>query len=259
MTTTTGIQLLPLYRDVTIEQVKRGRGHAYRVSSFNNDLPSITTILGIIDKSGPLVGWATKTAFASVEAVLQKYSTPIFTQAECDSVVEVAKAHAKDARNAPASKGSLAHEYIAKMLVGKNPIVPDEVAPAVRGAREFVADYNLTVEAVEMAVWHPMSQFAGTIDFVGRDPSGNLVVADWKRSKGIYPEHGYQVAAYADMLSILTGEPVAWAYVVRLPQEGGEDAGYECRKVFHRDIARSAYTAAHRLWAATKLGSEMWG
>ena len=41
---------------------------------------------------------------------------------------------------------------------------------------------------------------------------------DWNRSKGIYDEHAYQVAAYAVAIQALTGEDVLTAYVVRLHQ-----------------------------------------
>ncbi len=67
-----------------------------------------------------------------------------------------------------------------------------------------------------------------------------------------------QVTAYADAILALTGEHVVSAYVVRLPKEGGEEAGYECREVINRGVARVAFLAAHRLYRAHKEGKEMW-
>ena len=63
--TATGLQLLPEYRDVSIEQVKRGRGRWYKVGE--QMLPPVTSILGIIDKN--LINWANKVAFEAVECV----------------------------------------------------------------------------------------------------------------------------------------------------------------------------------------------
>ena len=74
----------------------------------------------------------------------------------------------------------------------------------------------------------------------------------------IYPEHGYQITAYADAIEALTGDYVIRAYVVRLPKEGGEDSGYECREVLDRGVAQRTFRAAHQLWAAHRNAKEMW-
>ena len=274
MTTTTtnqGLPLLPAYRDVSIEQVKRGRGRWYKVG--DQMLPPVTSILDIIDKSGPLVPWATKVAFEAVESVAlhgayrerwdgyaafgQSHDYDDY-EAWVRTALSLAKDRAKDVREEGAKKGKEAHELIAKMLQGGDPLVPDSLAPAVRGAREFVADYGLSVVAIEVPVWHPTEQYAGTVDFVGRNGDGHLVVADWKRSSGIYPEHGYQITAYAEAIEAITGEPVSHLYVVRLPKEGGEEAGYEYREVIRRNMARRTFRAAHELWSAHRNTKEMW-
>ena len=273
--TATGLQLLPEYGDVSIEQVKRGRGRWYKVG--DQMLSPVTSILDIIDKSGPLVGWATKVAFEAVESVAlhghyrgrwDGYAA--FGQSDdyddyeawVRTALSLGKDHAKDVREEGAKKGKEAHGLIAEVFQDGYPSVlisvPDDLAPAVRGAREFVADYGLTIEALEVPVWHPTEQYAGTVDFVGRNQHGNLVVVDWKRSNGIYPEHGYQVAAYADAVEALTGEHVSHLYVVRLPKEGGEDSGYECREVLDRGVARRTFRAAHALWSAHRNAKEMW-
>ena len=269
--TATGLQLLPSYRDVSIEQVKRGRGRWYKVG--DQMLPPVTSILGIIDKSGPLVPWATKVAFEAVESVAlhgayrgrwdgyaafgQSHDYDDY-EAWVRTALSLGKDHAKDLREEGAKKGTEAHDLIAEMLQGGDPLVPDSLAPAVRGAREFVADYGLSVVAIEVPVWHPTEQYAGTVDFIGQDPDGGLVIADWKRSNGIYPEHGYQITAYADAIEALTGDYVIRAYVVRLPKEGGEDSGYECREVLDRGVARRTFMAAHELWSAHRNAKEMW-
>ena len=254
-TMTAGLKLLPKYQDVTIELVERRRQHWYRVSNEPELLPSVTTFLKIIDKSGPLTGWATKTAFAAMESTLNYHGATLKPDDYgpwASTVLEVAKDRAKEARSAGADKGEATHELIADLFHGGQPKVPDDLAPAVRGAREFVADYGLAIEALEVPVWHPGVRYAGTVDFVGRNQHGNLVLADWKRSNGIYPEHGYQVAAYADAVEALTGMKVAHCYVVRLPKEGGEDAGYECRELLNRDLARMVYENAKELWETTR-------
>ena len=255
--TATGLQLLPEYRDVSIEQVKRGRGRWYKVGE--QMLPPVTSILGIIDKN--LINWANKVAFEAVESSLNDYAADV-DKVDFDlwllTALRIGKDRAKDMREEGARKGSEAHRLIAEMLQGGSPLVPDELAPAVRGAREFIADFGLSVVAIEVPVWHPTEQYAGTVDFVGRNCDGHLVVADWKRSSGIYPEHGYQITAYAHAIEAITGELVFHAYVIRLPKEGDEDAGYECREVRGDHVAWCGFMAAHALWSAHRNAKEMW-
>ena len=253
--TATGLQLLPEYRDVSIEQVKRGRGRWYKVG--DQMLPPVTSVLGIIDKSGPLVPWARRDTLQQVSEELLTAHPPkeVEYRQWINDIIAAVRDRPKDQA---ATDGRSTHELIAKMLQGGDPLVPDSLAPAVRGAREFVADYGLSVVAVEIPVWHPTEQYAGTVDFVGRNGDGHLVVADWKRSSGIYPEHGYQITAYADAVEALTGEQVPHAYVVRLPREGGEEAGYEYREVLERNVARRTFMAARELWSAHRNAKEMW-
>ena len=141
---------------------------------------------------------------------------------------------------------------IAELLHGREPDIPDPLVPAVRGALAFVRDYQLEMVASEVSIWHPQHHYAGTVDLVARNKAGELVVADWKRSKGLYPEHAYQVAGYAKAVNHLHGG-TSKACVVRLPLR--QDEHYEFRKV---DIepAFQVYLAAQALWWATK--EEVW-
>ena len=255
-TVVSGLQLLPQYRDVRIEQVNRGRGRWYKVDG--QLFPPVTSILGIIDKSGPLVPWARRDTLQKVGEELQSTHPPGDAHDYHQWVNDIITAVGNRPKDQAATEGQATHALIAEMLQGGSPLVPDELAPAVRGAREFVVDHGLSVVEIEVPVWHPTEQYAGTVDLVGRNRAGHLVVADWKRSSGIYPEHGYQVAAYAEAIGALTGEQVAYAYVVRLPREGGEEAGYEWRKVLDRGVAQRTFRAAHELWSAHRNAKEMW-
>ena len=56
MRTSTRLELLPQYRDTTIAMEARRGQHWYRVDGHEALLPSVTTFLKVIDKSGPLMG-----------------------------------------------------------------------------------------------------------------------------------------------------------------------------------------------------------
>ena len=258
MQTSERLQLLPQYRDTTIVMEARRGQHWYRVGGHEALLPSVTTFLKVIDKSGPLVGWARKDALEKAAAELRaqlQIAVPWRDEDQGPWVADV-MAGAKDriyrTKDSAADAGADAHELIAAILQGGSPLVPDALRPAVQGAQEMLADYRLSPVAIEHLVWHPSQQYAGTIDLVARDADGRLVVVDWKRAKGIYPEHGYQVAAYADAIEALTDEPVVGAYVVRLPQNGQGDLRYEVRAVDDRAQAQAIYRLALGLWWALK-------
>ena len=246
MQTSTRLELLPQYRDATIVMEARRGQHWYRVDGHEALLPSVTTFLKVIDKSGPLMGSAKK--------LMGEYLANSINSHEGDlaDLINKAKSYPDKVWAQKADAGADAHELIAAILQGGSPLVPDALRPAVQGAQEMLADYRLSPVAIEHLVWHPFQQYAGTIDLVARDADGRLVVVDWKRAKGIYPEHGYQVAAYADAIEALTGEPVAGAYVVRLPQDDQGDLHYEVRAVEDRAQAQAIYRLALGLWWALK-------
>ena len=260
MATETKLQLLPEYRDTTIEMIEKRRQHWYKVSGIENLLPSVTTFLKIIDKSGPLMGWARKDALEKVGEELQAHlqtSVPWRDEDQEPWIEEVlAGAHKsiyKNQNNA-ADAGTSAHELISAILNGGSPLVPESLRPAVNGARAFIEDFHLTLEVAEYPVWHPRRLYAGTIDMVARDADGRLVVVDWKRAKGLYDENAYQSAAYADALEALTGERVAAAYVVQLPQEAEDNLLYRHKEVHpdYREEIQYTYLMALELWWAVK-------
>ena len=242
-----------------IELVVKRWQHWYRVDGESELLPSVTSILKIIDKSGPLMGWSRKLV---IDRAREEFMGFVPTQSyplrqppsheEIEDVLAKAKAAPDEVRDESAELGTLTHECINEVLSGREPEVPDEVRPAVYGAIDWVSEMGLEVVATESRIWHPVHRYAGTVDFIGRDGAGNLVVADWKRSKGLYPEHAYQAAAYAKAVNHLHGG-TSRAYVVRLPLRQGDH--YEFREV---DIepAFQAYLAAQALWWATK--EEAW-
>ena len=267
MLTRTSLQLLPQYRDVTIELVEKHKQHWYRVSGYDDLLPSVTTIQKVIDagKSGKFMGYARKDTLEKVgETLMGSEGGLHFGGMGLDAytdwvrgIIEDAKDRIYRTKDEAADAGNAAHRLIAELLLGGNPDIPEELVPAVYGALEMVSDYRLTMEATEYPVWHPIYAYAGTVDLVARDADGRLVVVDWKRSKDIYNEHAYQVAAYAVAIEALTGEDVAAAYVVRLPKEQSEGMQYRCRQVF-TPVAHEIHIAAHRLWLSLDTKEGVW-
>lgn len=65
---------------------------------------------------------------------------------------------------------------------------------------EFKSATKFVVEAVQLRVYNERFAYAGTLDVMGRFPSGSLAVIDVKRTMAVPRHAGPQTAAYAEAL-----------------------------------------------------------
>lgn len=87
-------------------------------------------------------------------------------------------------------------------------------------------------------------QVGGTADIIAiAEPlgRGELILADGKSSKRIYPEYEVQVATYAAMYEEVTGRHVDRAFVVRFGKEVNDVL--EVREVVDREKKVAAFAA----------------
>ena len=257
-TTKERLRCLPQYQDVEVELTTKRGQHWYRVEGIAGEMPSPTTVLGIIDKSGPLMGAAKKLMAERMSSLMLDPGSVYTNMTRADykhwieQSVKDAKAYPKRIWDQAAEDGREAHRYIAALLGSGGSInnAPEHLRPAVEAAVDWLEEMQIVPVMPECVVWHPEHQYAGTVDLVGRNSTRGLVVVDWKRSSGIYDDHEYQVAAYAEAVEVLTGEPVRDTYVVRLPRT--PDERYEAKRVEDRDTALDVYLKAKDLWWAKR-------
>lgn len=164
-------------------------------------VPSVTTILGVVDKN--LVRWAYNLGKSGV--VLEDYQ--------------------KYVNNV----GTLTHYFIETYLKGSK-ADPEYVKTfgleALAEAKlcfgqfyNWSQDHNIKPVATELRLTG--ENYGGTLDaLVMLD--GSLTILDWKTSKMIYPNYYAQLAAYHDLLVIdgKYGTPTDVG-VLLLPKEGG--------------------------------------
>ena len=214
----------------------------------------VTTPLGVIEKPG-LVPWAQELGMSAYDsALLDKVGSPV-TAELVSEIRAVAEVRVKRRESAGADLGTLTHGYVDR-LINEGPAVreevPPELLPAVDGALAWLEDYGIEVIATERTVWSEEDGIAGTFDVLGRDQTGRLVIADWKRAKGIYWEHELQLGAYAEYLHESTGHRADVGYVVRLPQEPVRDGGpaYGVKVIEDLETLYVDYLSAVRLYRA---------
>lgn len=108
---------------------------------------------------------------------------------------------AQDSTEQSAKEGTMIHEAVEGLMLGKNPEIPAEVAPAVASFLEFFDRNNIQVtpDLVERRIVNYDHRYAGTVDAVALI-GGKLGVLDIKTSQAIYRDYCLQTSAYMDAL-----------------------------------------------------------
>ena len=172
--------------------------HTYRLDGKR--VPGVTTIIGVLDKSGPLVGWAARTVAEYV------YDNPTETlnllRGDRHECVNALKRLPDQARNAAADRGTTIHEHAETILRSHAADVPDALAPVLQGIVDFLDLWEIDPILTEFACASREHQWAGTGDTIARyrhPGTGHRGIGyfDWKSGKNTYGESGLQFAAYA--------------------------------------------------------------
>jgi hypothetical protein len=209
---------------VDFEPVK----HAYTVHTAGGvetfELPSVTKILGIIDKSEALTWWAfTKT----VEAMVAMNNDGVFFSTAEEATVYLAtqKVRPIDLRDQAADRGTNVHEALT-MYADDQPPAFHTLAEVERPYHQSLAGWIiesrpefLTTELPVVSLTHG---YAGTFDYLRRCTCGcgGIVLGDAKTSKAIYDSAHLQVAAYEHAYFELTGVRVCHTELLHLRGDG---------------------------------------
>lgn len=138
-------------------------------NSAGTRVPGTTTIIGRFKESGALLHWAFKQGQSGVASLYEK-------------------------RDEAAEAGTLAHDMIeafilsrpAPDLAGVNPQIAERATNAFAQFREWWEQTRIEIVATERAYVSERHQFGGTVDAIGRDTKGRIVLVDWKTSNGVY-------------------------------------------------------------------------
>jgi hypothetical protein len=160
-------------------------------NAAGDKLPGTTTVIGRFKESGGLVQWAYKSGREHERMVAQGKEAP---------------RHLYDVVDAAALAGNVAHDMIEAHILGKEfkPEVPDEIlSKAANSFNQFLEwreQSRIEIVATERAYVSERHQFGGTVDAIGRDGKGRIVLLDWKTSNAVYQDYLIQLAAYALLL-----------------------------------------------------------
>jgi hypothetical protein len=238
---------------IEIEQVTKGNSRYYVVhgdpAMEGMKLPSVTTVLGVINKPA-LVGWAAKVTAEKAASLLSDKEA----HWERD-LAGFAKAAAKapgESKDGRAGHGKAIHERIEKLVKGE--LLFGNIEPVYApGVRAFIdwseaAGIDWVAGEAEMMVYSRSMGVGGQIDLIGTKPDGTRIIADVKTGKAIYDEAWLQVCAYwrcynemkggADkaLLALAHMTPSASlieeGWVLRVPNEENlGNAGFEAKQI----------------------------
>ena len=165
----------------------------------------VTTLLSGLPKPA-LVGWGIReTATFAIE---HKAEWEGLTK---DLALKLLKSAPYSKRDAAGDRGSAIHaalEAVVKDTPLPDNLTEDEDACAA-AAMGFLGELGGTFLATELIVLRLSTpSYAGTLDLWHVADDGTTSIIDYKSSKGIYPDHGVQQAAYANCeYCLLNAEP----------------------------------------------------
>ena len=211
---------------------KRSRAHQRYKTTDGTIVPGVTTIVGKIAKSA-LIPWANKLGLDGVNSTEYTRLT--------------------------ARIGTLAHEMIQEHLgwgkVEKEQYTAEEVDKAENSFLAFLEWENrlgmpLSTIFCERKLVSDVEMFGGAVDWYGKIGE-ELWLIDLKTSGEIYPEHVYQVAAYARLL-ITHDYPVDGVRILRVDRS--ESESYEDRVVDRNELqlAWEVFVCAKHMYEAIR-------
>ena len=198
-------------------------GRTYQIGE--KELPSVTTILSILDKPA-LMPWAAKTTAAAFkEAVIN--SIDCLSEELLDNIEQEAKGAYRKKSTEAMDIGTRVHKIIESWIHSDGLLTPDEVIDpyAKRGLEAFLTwgeQHDIEIVSNEQVVTDDML-YAGRYDLLAK-VDGKLTLIDFKTASGIWFSNWLQLGGYA----IAIDEPVEEIAVLRIDKETG-DLEYQSR------------------------------
>jgi hypothetical protein len=212
--------------------------HRYKIAGTKTYVPSVTTILNLLNKPF-LVAWAANIGAEAVASLLQEVCSDDDRKEQtleeaADWLGEAAHTAAKQAhaekRDEGASVGTEVHNAVHQWHLDPVQVDPpeSEAGQLAFGAfLEWWAGQNLKALEVERVVADPHGNYCGTLDLIAQSNDGAIHLVDIKTSNksesnplGMYPENVFQLAAYAMAFEAETGRIVDHAWIVAAGKDG---------------------------------------
>ena len=190
-----------------------GTAHKPYYTPYGDRVPSVTTILGVVDKN--LTNWANKLGLQGKSLSDESANTM--------------------------GIGTLLHAYIEGYFKGEEVDDSEFSEEQKEIAQKCFGKFSLWTSEHQIYPLHlelslSSDRYGGTMDAI-IEIDGITTIMDWKTSKAIYPEYFAQLSAYHNLLYNLPDHSneiynsIKQVGILKIPKEDGQDFEYSTIKV----------------------------
>lgn len=248
----------PAGQRVIFEDGLDGRRRTYWLGeqATENKIPSITTVLGVMEKEGLHFAIEKLTVDAAVQ-MARNGGLPL----EVGEALGQMKGQGLSFRqqwNAKADKGTATHDWLSKLMADPDTPVPEDCEPFAQGIEQWRFKYGPVAVQSEVMVASPTHRFAGRFDLLADLPTLGSVARIELKTTGSLPRHKktgevlppytenlWQLAAQ-ELAAVESGDPPSEVQaVLRVDEQGEWD--------FHvTTVEPRGFLAALSLWRALR-------
>lgn len=174
-----------------VERVDTPKSHYYKIDGKR--AVGVTTALNALPKT--LAPWAARTVATHVVENWDDVAQMLAAEGE-QATINFLKRLPDQTRDDAAERGTDVHDIVFDLAAGRAVDVPNNLAPYVRGALQYLDDFQPDIVLAETVVASYTHCYCGTLDSVQDVPSLGRVLVDWKTSNGVYGNHALQLPGY---------------------------------------------------------------
>jgi len=207
---------------VVVEFEEEKHKYTVYIDGKKTKVPSVTTISGIIDKSGPLIAWSVKNTIAAAKSLIEpgKY----YSEQELNEFWELSRKASYTKKQEAADIGTVSHKWLELYFHGLEPELPPEEHPSrscVLAALAWLKDHKVQIMETERLIYSLKHGVSGRLDGIAL-VDGKKTLLDFKTGNQIYVEARLQSAAYQAFFEEETGQQVEQRAIIRLHKESGQ-------------------------------------
>jgi hypothetical protein len=199
---------------------------AYELNGI--EYPSVTTVLGLLDKSGALTYWSARCA---TEYIAERKDLLFTDQHSFEQILRDATTAFQSVSKEALDTGSITHNMIEQYVKtgADQHSSNDQAQNSFLAFLEWEELNHVVWEQSEMTLFETINGYAGTCDAVAL-VNGVRYLIDFKTSKSIYDEYKTQLAAYLRAYNLTNSEQIERVGILRLDKETGEPEFKDCSK-----------------------------
>lgn len=192
--------------------------HRYKKQGDKTYLIGVTTATGMLDKSRPLMIWASRLARDFLIGALNDEKIIDST------LIEEGVNQYNVKRDEAATSGTLVHEWAEAYIKGQNPEVPEneQVRNGTLAFLKWVSENDVHFLESEKKVYSKQYKYVGTMDCIftmGKEKHKIIHAGDFKTSSSIYVDHAFQLSAYQEAYTEEFGTVFGDKYILKFDKE----------------------------------------